>query len=121
MNTSASDMTLKPTPTSVLRQVYNVELSWLAFNWRVALTAQHDSVPLWEQLRFLAITSANLDEFFAKRVTHPTPACLSPLHSCVFLSMRSFSTPLATQSIVPLKLTLRCHSFPLLHPLHVCL
>eukprot|EP00873_Tetraselmis_striata_P018549 jgi/Tetstr1/438813/TSEL_027322.t1 len=49
-------------------QVYNKELAWLSFNWRVALTAQHESVPLWEQLRFLAITCSNLDEFFAKRV-----------------------------------------------------
>ncbi|MFZ1640805.1 MAG: polyphosphate kinase 1 [Candidatus Contendobacter sp.] len=46
----------------------NRELTWLAFNRRVLHEAQDERTPLLERVKFMAIVSSNLDEFFMKRI-----------------------------------------------------
>lgn len=78
----------------------NRELSWLEFNQRVLDEACDPSVPLLEQLRFLAITASNLDEFFMVRVgslltsirageTGTDPSGMSPLEQINAISLRT--------------------------------
>ena len=71
------------------RYYVNRELSWIKFDERVLSEARDKSLPLFERLKFLSITSSNLDEFYMVRVaslkdqvhagyTKPDIAGLSP-------------------------------------------
>ncbi|MEZ4898173.1 MAG: polyphosphate kinase 1 [Saprospiraceae bacterium] len=46
------------------------DVSWLSFNYRVLQEAKDPSVPLLERVKFLAIYSSNLDEFFRIRIAN---------------------------------------------------
>ncbi|AMV39967.1 polyphosphate kinase 1 [Planctomyces sp. SH-PL62] len=80
----------------------NRELSWLQFNDRVLEEARDRSNPLLDRLKFLAICSSNLDEFFEVRVAglqaqlyeslepqDPPPDGMGPLAQLLEISKRA--------------------------------
>ncbi|MDK2933448.1 MAG: polyphosphate kinase [Clostridiales bacterium] len=78
----------------------NRELSWLEFNERVLEEAKDRNNPLFERIKFLAIVSSNLDEFFMVRVASlkdqvnvdfkkPDPAGFTPKEQLKRISIRT--------------------------------
>jgi polyphosphate kinase len=66
---SSAERTALPSPELRPEERYlNRELSWLEFDRRVLALAEDVRQPLLERVKFLAITSRNLDEFFQVRV-----------------------------------------------------
>ena len=62
-------MLTRPTYLSGIdERFFNRDLSWLAFNERVLSLARETAIPLLERVKFCAIFSSNLDEFFQVRV-----------------------------------------------------
>ena len=57
-----------PLPELTPENYTNREISWIEFNRRVLALAQDTSIPLLERVKFLAIFSNNLDEFYMVRV-----------------------------------------------------
>jgi len=88
-------------PPSLLHQkqfLFNRELSWLEFNRRVLAEALDPEQPLLERLKFLAIFSTNLDEYFMIRVsglkeeleeevTEPSPDGMTPAEQLKEISL----------------------------------
>ncbi len=78
---------------------FDRELSWLEFNQRVLNEALDSEAPLLERLKFLAITSSNLDEFYRVRVgalsllvesgaARPAPSGLTPVQQLTAVRAR---------------------------------
>lgn len=71
----------------------NRDLSWLSFNLRVLQEAHDPTVPLYERLKYLAIFSSNLNEFF--RVRYPEVVALSILNKKTKKEIENFEENIA--------------------------
>ena len=71
----------------------NRDLSWLGFNLRVLEEAHDPDVPLFERLKYLAIFSSNLNEFF--RVRYPEILALSVLNKKTKKSITNYEENVA--------------------------
>lgn len=67
-NTESSEIPALDLPDLTPELFINRELSWLDFNERVLEEVEEETTPLLERVKFAAIFSSNLDEFFMIRV-----------------------------------------------------
>ncbi len=72
---------IAPTDLGAPELYLNRELTYLNFCWRVLHEAEDDRVPLLERLKFVAIVSSNIDEFFQKRIGGLKQQVGAQLHS----------------------------------------
>ncbi|NVB82097.1 MAG: polyphosphate kinase 1 [Kofleriaceae bacterium] len=70
-----------PTDLGAPELYLNRELTYLNFCWRVLHEAEDDRLPLLERVKFLAIVSSNIDEFFQKRIGGLKQQVGAQLHS----------------------------------------
>ena len=72
----------------------NRELSWISFDERVLNEARDKSIPLFERLKFISITSSNLDEFYMVRVASLKDRCMQTIRKRICPAwMRRSSLP----------------------------
>jgi polyphosphate kinase len=83
---------------------YNRELSWLQFNERVLELAEDATVPLLERVKFCAIYSSNLDEFFMVRVA----GLHDQIEAGIEKPLHDGRTP--SETIDAIRTTVRAHS-----------
>ncbi|HET6999995.1 MAG TPA: polyphosphate kinase 1, partial [Puia sp.] len=87
---------------------FDRDLSWLSFNERVLIEAEKEHLPVLERLKFLAIYSSNLDEFYRVRMTailaendfKNSSDILSEIKSVIDGHLHRFGAVL-TKSIIP--------------------
>src|SRR6185503_13638770 len=72
---------LVPTDLGAPELYLNRELTYLNFCWRVLHEAEDDRLPLLERVKFIAIVSSNIDEFFQKRIGGLKQQVGAQLHS----------------------------------------
>src|SRR5262245_41594778 len=72
---------IAPTDLNAPELYLNRELTYLNFCWRVLHEAEDERIPLLERVKFLAIVSSNIDEFFQKRIGGLKQQVGAQLHS----------------------------------------
>lgn len=109
--------TLPKIPTEPLRdnispELYiNRELSWIEFNKRVLNEARNSSHPLLERVKFVAIFSSNLDEFFMIRVSGLEEQVKSGINTLSFDGMSPMQQLLEIRQRTAEMLAERSHLF----------